>query len=189
MLTRRVPTLIASAYGYTALNDKWTLLAAHAKRSKDAIDEINILPHFSGLLIHDHWKPYYRYELCDHVLCNAHHKRELTRAYEQDGQKWALTMEELLDQINHEIRLAGGSLAKKECAEWRRKYRLLLRSASTECPPPEKSSSDVKKRGRMARSKSTNLLGRLRDYEEDVLRFMENPFAPYTNNQGNVTYE
>ena len=41
-----------------ASNDKWTLLAAHAKRGKDAMDEINILPHFSGLLIHDHWKPY-----------------------------------------------------------------------------------------------------------------------------------
>jgi len=167
-----------------ASNDKWTLLAAHAKRGKDAMDEINILPHFSGLLIHDHWKPYYRYERCDHVLCNAHHKRELTRAYEQDGQKWALTMEALLDQINHEVKLAGGSLAKKECTKWRRKYRLLLKSADIECPPPEKGTSEIKKRGRTARSKSRNLLERLRDYEEDVLRFMENPLAPYTNNQG-----
>ncbi len=43
---------------------------------------------------------------------------------------------------------------------------------------------ESKKRGRQARSKSRNLLERLRDYEGDVLRFMENPLAPYTNNQG-----
>ena len=166
-----------------------TLLAAHAKRGKGAMDEINILPHFSGLLIHDHWKPYYRYERCDHVLCNAHHKRELTRAYQQDGQKWALTMEELLDQINHEVKLAGGSLAKKESTKWRRKYRLLLNSADIECPPPEKDSSKIKKRGRTARSKSRNLLERLRNDEEDVLRFMAPPWLPTPITRASVTYE
>jgi len=169
---------------HNASNEKWTLIAAHAKRGKEAIDEIDIIPHFSGLLIHDHWKPYYRYERCDHVLCNAHHKRELTRAYEQDGQEWALKMETLLDQVNTKVRLAGGALSKKESQQWRRQYRLLLKTADKECPPPEEDTPEAKKRGRIARSKSRNLLERLRDYEEDVLRFMDNPLAPYTNNQG-----
>lgn len=169
---------------HNASNEKWTLIAVHAKRGKDAMDEMGVLPHFRGLLIHDHWKPYYRYDHCEHVLCNAHHKRELTRAHEQDGQKWALKMEDLLDQINTEVKLAGGALQKTESQKWRRKYRSLLKAAETECPPPEKDPPETKKRGRTARSKSRNLLERLRDYEEDVLRFMVNPLAPYTNNQG-----
>jgi len=118
---------------HNASNEKWTLIAVHAKRGKDAMDEMGVLPHFRGLLIHDHWKPYYRYDHCEHVLCNAHHKRELTRAHEQDGQKWALKMEDLLDQINTEVKLAGGALQKTESQKWRRKYRSLLKAAETEC--------------------------------------------------------
>lgn len=51
------------------------------------MDAIGILPNFHGLLCHDHWKPYYKYNFT-HALCNAHHLRELTRAWEQDGQQW-----------------------------------------------------------------------------------------------------
>ena len=169
---------------HNASNEQWTLIAPHAKRGKDAMDDIGVLPQFKGLLIHDHWKPYYRYENCSHVLCNAHHKRELTRAYEQDGQQWAQAMESLLDQINNAVKQAGGCLPEGESLKLRRKYRRLLKKADAECPPPEIDPSEGKKRGRVARSKSRNLLERLRDYEEDVLRFMDNPLAPYTNNQG-----
>lgn len=169
---------------HNASNEQWTWLAVHAKRGKEAMDAIGVLPHFTGLLIHDHWKPYYRYDGCLHVLCNAHHKRELTRAYEQDGQQWAQAMEHLLDQINHAVKEAGGCLPKKESKQWRRQYRLLLKKADVECPPPKTRQQKESQRGRVARSQSRNLLERLRDYEEDVLRFMDNPLAPYTNNQG-----
>ena len=36
----------------------------------------------------------------------------------------------------------------------------------------------------MKRSKARNLLERLIDYEQDVLRFMETQVVPFTNNQG-----
>lgn len=166
-----------------ASNTSWTLVAPHVKRGKEAMDEINILPHFKGYLIHDHWKPYYKYSQCQHVLCNAHHKRELRRAFEQDGQKWAEKMEALLDSINIAVKDAGGSLPEKESRKWRKKYRQLLKKAEVECPPPESEPSSLKK-GRLARSKSRNLLERLRDYEEDVLRFMDIEEVSFTNNQG-----
>jgi transposase len=70
---------------------KWTYLATHEKRGHVAMDHIGILPHFNGIMCHDYLKPYYRYN-CLHSLCNTHHLRELTRAYEQDGQVWAETM-------------------------------------------------------------------------------------------------
>jgi len=67
-------------------NGSLTYYYPHAKRGKDAMDEMGVLPHFSGVLCHDHWKPYYRYD-CTHSLCNAHHLRELERAWEQDKQQ------------------------------------------------------------------------------------------------------
>lgn len=39
-------------------------------------------------------------------------------------------------------------------------------------------------RGKFKRSKSRNLLERLINYEQDVLRFMSDPMVPFTNNQG-----
>ena len=165
-----------------ASNERWTLIAAHAKRGKEAMDDIGILPHLRGYLIHDHWKPYYKFERCQHALCNAHHKRELTRAYEQDDHTWAKEMEDLLDTINQEVKEAGGVLPIEESKKWRKKYRRLLKKAEEECPPPEPD-PDQPKKGRLARSKSRNLLERLRDYEEDVLCFMDIAEVPFTNNQ------
>ncbi|ACN15698.1 predicted transposase [Desulforapulum autotrophicum HRM2] len=52
------------------------------------MDEIGILTQFKGILCHDHWKPYLNYD-CLQALCNAHHLRELERAWEQDNQTWA----------------------------------------------------------------------------------------------------
>lgn len=147
------------------------------------MDEINIIPRFKGILCHDHWKPYYRYDGCLHALCNAHHLRELTSAYEQDKQEWAGKMKELLEEINGAVHDAGGSLKQKNADKYRQDYRLLLEEAEIECPPPDETKR-TGKRGRVKRSKARNLLERLINFETDVLRFMENPDVPFTNNQG-----
>ncbi len=72
-------------------NDKVALYQVDEKRGQEAMDRMGVLPQFKGVLCHDHWKPYYKYP-CTHSLCNAHHLRELERAWEQDGQKWAKQM-------------------------------------------------------------------------------------------------
>ena len=46
---------------HSASNEFWTLFHPHAKRGTDAMDEIGVLPRFTGILCHDHWKPSYRY--------------------------------------------------------------------------------------------------------------------------------
>ena len=146
------------------------------------MDDIGILPHFKGILCHDHWKPYYRYAFT-HALCNAHHLRELIRAWEQDGMVWARDMEQLLRDINQAVEDAGGVLSSDKTKYYRKKYASLLEKANYECPAPEPP-PDKPKPGRLKRSKARNLLERLLNYQEDVLRFMENPVVPFTNNLG-----
>ncbi len=163
-------------------NDKWTFFHPHEKRGFDAMSDIGILPAFKGVLCHDHWKPYYKID-CTHALCNAHHLRELTRAYEQDGQKWAQELSNLLVTINNEVKDAGGALDAARGRKYRLKYRDIIKNGEIECPEPDRPKKKGK-RGRIKKSKSRNLLERLRDYENDTLRFMENALVPFSNNLG-----
>ena len=163
-------------------NEQWAWLYVHKKRGTEAMNEIGIIPHFKGILCHDHWKSYYKYD-CTHSLCNAHHSRELTRAWEQDNQQWAQKTEVLLQELNIETKKAGGELPPDEANNWRDKYFQILKEAEVECPPPEKPPGK-KRRGRLKRSKARNLLERLRDYAGDTLRFMTSKLVPFTNNLG-----
>jgi transposase len=161
-------------------NDYWTLYCPHEKRGTEAMYDIGILSRFKGILCHDHWKPYYKID-CTHALCNAHHLRELTRAWEQDGQQWAKNLKNLLETINRKVTDAGGALAAQESQKYRLKYRALIKQGEIECPEPIRPKG---KRGRIKKSKARNLLERLRDYEQDALRFMDNEIVPFTNNLG-----
>jgi transposase len=163
-------------------NDLWTLYHPHEKRGTEAMNDMGILSRFKGILCHDHWKPYYKYD-CTHALCNAHHLRELTRAWEQDGQKWAKQMKELLETINRKVTAAGGALDAENSQKYRQTYRDLIQQAEIECPEPI-NPKEKGKRGRIKKSKSRNLLERLRDYEGDTLRFMDMDLVPFTNNLG-----
>jgi transposase len=161
-------------------NDRFTFFYPHAKRGCDAINEMGILPGYRGIMCHDHWKPYFKYG-GTHALCNAHHLRELERAAEQDEQQWAGLMSVLLKEINSATHAAGGCLETAESEHYRKRYRELLREAELECPSPDE--TEKKKKGKTARSKARNLLERLRDFEEDTLRFMVDENVPFSNNQ------
>ncbi|MFN2329804.1 MAG: IS66 family transposase [Chromatocurvus sp.] len=160
-----------------------TLLMPHDKRGGEAIAAMGVLPDYAGTLVHDHWKPYYQLP-CHHALCNAHHVRELERAWEQDRQQWAEPMQALLLEMNEAVNAAGGLLNNPEADAFRQRYRDLLRQAETECPPPDESQRKKGQRGRLKRSKSRNLLERLIRYEADILRFMVEREVPFTNNLG-----
>jgi len=166
---------------HSASNDRFSYFYPHEKRGCGALDEMGILAMYSGIICHDHWKPYYQYG-GSHALCNAHHLRELERAWEQDGQHWAKKVSELLIEMNNATHAAGGRLETNESADYRKRYRDLLREAEIECPAPDETRRKGR-RGKIARSKSRNLLERLRDFENDVLRFMVEKIVPFSNNQ------
>ena len=166
---------------HSASNADWTCFFPHVKRGTEAMDAMGILPTFRGILCHDHWKPYFKYGAF-HALCNAHHLRELESAFEQDKQQWAATMSDLLKEINQAVLDAGGVLPAADSKHFRKRYRKLLSEAEGECPAPKETQRQGS-RGKLPRSKARNLLERLRDYEDEVLRFMDEADVPFSNNQ------
>ena len=72
---------------------------------------------------------------------------------------------------------------KRKANKYRKAYRKILKKGDIECPAP-KETDRIHKRGRIKRSKARNLLERLINFEDDVLRFMEEEEVPFTNNLG-----
>jgi len=171
-------------HGNTSLN--WTYLIPHEKRGKEAMDKMGILSSFSGIVVHDHWKPYFKHSNISHALCNAHHLRELQRAWETEGQEWTQSMIDFLLKTNEEISQNGGLLSKEESDIRRTRYREILKEAEKEFPPPEPSPivEGKKKKGRAKQTFARNLLNRLRDFEREILLFMDDKDVPFTNNLG-----
>jgi transposase len=62
---------------HVACSTLFTVLVCHAKRGKEAIDAVGVLPGFTGIAVHDAFAAYARYPAATHVLCNAHLLREL----------------------------------------------------------------------------------------------------------------
>ena len=113
-----------------------TWFSPHAKRGTEAMDEIGIGPGSRACCATIMGSPH-RYE-CTHALCNAHHLRELERAWEQDQQQWAKEMQALLVEIAKATEASGGSLPPDEAHRWRRRTRRLLAKAESEVPRPMK---------------------------------------------------
>lgn len=162
---------------HTVATSGLTWIGVHRRRGHEAMTELGVLPNFRGILVHDGWEPY-RHLDCVHALCNAHHLREL-KAIEEAGQSWAARMGKLLQAACHEVNgCSDARLSQRRLARYRRGYHVLLRLG--ERLNPLRPSSG--KRGRTKQSSATNLLRRLREHEDDVLRFASDTQAPFTNN-------
>jgi len=159
-----------------------TYYLPHGKRGSQAIDAVGILPNFQGKAVHDGWSSYFNYG-CDHALCNAHHLRELTFVYEQDGQPWAKQMMEFLLEVKEAREKSKGQrFSARTIQEFEQRYRTILAMGMAANPPPAE--KEKKKRGRKKKSKAANLLDRLRQHEKAVLAFMYDFSVPFNNNLG-----
>ena len=60
-----------------------------------------------GVIVHDHFAPYYRLPAVRHALCNAHHLRELQALIDIEKEQWAGQMRDLLIEANSAVRALG----------------------------------------------------------------------------------
>ncbi len=159
----------------------------HEKRGQEAMDDIGILDDFKGTAMHDHWKPYFKYDHFNHALCNAHHLRELKFIEKQFGQSWAPKMADLLVEIKKEVdktKANAAHLLPEKLENFEGRYDEIVKEGFDDNPrsPPEKEPK-VKKRGRQKQTPPINFLQRLRDYKSNVLAFMYDFQVQFDNNQ------
>ncbi len=161
-----------------------TLYTMHTKRGQEAMDAAGILPAFQGIAIHDHWFPYFAYSQLKHGLCNAHHLRELIFVHEQEKEDWAKRMYDLLILANKEVEsnLEQGALPSEVVLQIEQTYQQILTEGLTHhasLPP-----LPTGKRGKQKQRDGKNLLDRLNEKRNCVLRFIYDFSVPFTNNQG-----
>jgi len=84
---------------HVASTERLTHLSVHSRRGRIAMDEVGILPRFTGIAVHDGLTAYRGFDRCEHALCGAHHLRELDGIAEHYEQPWAHEMAELLREI------------------------------------------------------------------------------------------
>ena len=142
----------------------------------------------TGVIVHDHWKPYYTLTGVLHALCNAHHLRELQALIEIEKEDWARQMKRLLRRACHAANLArerGVGLSARLIALFERRYDAILAAgfAFHEAQPTLLSAAlKAHRRGRAPRRVGHNLLLRLSTRRTDVLRFLSDPDVPFSNN-------
>ena len=170
---------------HSASTENATYYGIHRKRGSEAIDDIGILPDFTGRAIHDFWKPYFGYS-CLHGLCNAHHLRELIFVHEQHQQEWADHMIACLLDIKDAVGQAKPTrdhLAEKQIQAFEARYQQILDEGYAQNPLQPLPPNAKKKRGRRKKSKPRNLLERLDEHRKEALAFMYDFAVPFDNNQ------
>jgi len=159
-----------------------TLKFLHKKRGKEAMEAIDIIPRYGGVIIHDCWASYLSYGHCSHGLCGSHILRELAFIIESNNYNWAKNMKALLQEACAQVtRRKWKRLTKKQYARLQRRYRNILTRGAAELPPIAKKTTG--RRGRIAKSDAHNLLERLVKHEEAVLLFACNSHVAFTNNR------
>jgi transposase len=146
----------------------------------------SLMENVLGIVVHDHWKPYYTLKGVLHALCNAHHLRELKALVEIEKEDWARKMQRLLRRACHATNLAreqGVELSPRLIALIERRYDAILTEGfAFHDAQPALISTARKRLGRRPRRVGHNLLRRLQTRKQDVLRFLSDPTVPFTNN-------
>jgi transposase len=172
---------------------QWLHVASTARLTFYRVSERrgSLLDGVAGIVVHDHWKPYFTMQGVHHALCNAHHLRELQALIEIEKEDWAGKMQRLLRRACHAANLARerGVAPKPSLVE---RFRRCWDAITAEgirfheaqpplAPPPAE--GRAKRRGRKPRRTGHNLLLRLQARKEDALRFLADLAVPFTNNQ------
>jgi|SRR5665647_54381 len=161
-------------------NDMYTLFEHNSKRSAHCEDEDGILALFTGILVHDHLKSYYKNKIATHSECNQHILRYLEAVIQIQTHKWAKDMTYFLlnSKKRKEELIACGkdSFPQEELAEIERKYISILNEGVKEYQAAIEGKINISRFNDERR-----LLARLREYKDEHLRFLSDFNAPFGN--------
>lgn len=167
---------------HTASTPTLTLYTLSPHRGRQATERLGLLRAFAGVAVHDAYPTYFVHP-CAHALCNVHHLRELTFLAEEEHLVWAARLKRLLLAMQRAVADARtrGQTALREPVRrtFLRQYgQLLAQGFAQHAGVPRAPGSQRRPR----QSKARNLLERLRDRRQAVLRFLTNFAVPFDNN-------
>lgn len=161
-------------------NSLYTLYFFHEKRGSEAMDAMGILPDYNGIVVHDRWASYDKYN-CGHAICNAHILRDLKFINEELNKAWASDLSSMLKEANEYKKgnvVSADYFQRVKCDISR-----IVDDAISKEEIENSRNSAPKKRGRRKKGKPLSLLLFFRERIDDVLRFLSTPEVPFDNNQ------
>lgn len=164
---------------HCARTAKYTLITCHPKRGRAGINDAGVLARFRGVAVHDAWAPYDTYVDVEHQLCCAHAQRELAAVADLAGSDvdwcWATQAGDALVAMQKLVaNAAGGADAIDPDAldKQIQLYRSAVQIGIT--VTAARSDKVMRKHNALAR--------RLRDRQDDYLRFTRDRRVPAENN-------
>jgi len=175
---------------HVAATELLTLLSVHRRRGAEALLDIDVLPGFDGVIVHDGWAPY---ETIDgnstlHAQCGAHLLRHLTAVGEQPPfTRWTTQMAQILIEAKRTSETAahGGQsvVASRAARRIRTRYHQTLDIALALLPPGRPPPRRHTGGWTTAQRDAWNLATRMRNDADQVLRLLDDTRVPFDNNQ------
>lgn len=158
-----------------------TLLFGHAKRGKEAMQDIAILNQTKATVIHDRFHSYLTYSDIEHGLCNAHILRELKAIVPNTPNDWPDQIKNLL--LEAKKKKDQQPLTKRQITRLIHKYENILRKQRSYYQKKENKLKQINTtRGKPKRSKDHNLYIALWKHRNMILKFITDPLVPFDNN-------
>jgi transposase len=134
----------SGGYVHVARTAELTHYGFDKRRGKAAMDEIGILPQFTGTLVRDGFSSYKWYGQCRHSLCNVHLLRDLVFVEESSPEQkvWTTPFAKLLLMIKDTVTAAKAEVETQLTEQMKndslRRYDKLVKKADRLNPPPPK---------------------------------------------------
>jgi transposase len=168
------------AWVHSASAGKFALFTVHAKRGKEGMKAAGVLPSFTGIAVHDAWAPYDTFEnVAGHALCGAHVLRELVAVTETGtdlDRTWAqqaidalLALDEAAGAARQAGKAVTGEALREKHEDWYRK------AAETGI------ALNAARHGKLQQKRHA-LATRMKNREDDYLRFARDLRVPFSNN-------
>ena len=171
-------------WAHVASDELFTYLFFSCKRGYTGMMEMDILPNFHGVAIHDCWAPYWKFDVL-HAICCAHLLRELNGIIENHPeQTWAPRFKKLLlDMKKSQEEAIAMNLASADdhkVAYYAEEYDTIIKIGLAENPMVQ---TEAKKKGRPKKGKVLVLIEPLQKYKDEVCLFLKDFQIDFDNNQ------
>ena len=146
--------------------EQTVLYCAMKSKTIAAMEGVNFLKKYTGILVHDHETALYHFGT-NHGECNVHLLRYLRKNTEDTGHKWSKEMTDLLCAMNRErkelIAQGKSSFPEETIVSYEQKYHALIAKGREE----NKTTAH-----KYAREEEMTLLNRMEKYSHNHLLFL-----------------